>query len=228
MHVVGGIHQVDGVIGGPTLIVNEDGATLVDTGYPGYEEATFALLESLGRDRGSLRSVLVTHSDGDHIGCLPAIVAATGAVVHASAPEIEVIEGRRAAKNGRTVDLPVTVDRIVADGDVLPLHGGIRVIGTPGHTPGHVAYLVEAHNLLIAGDSLNANDAGSVFGASPQFSLDLEEARASVLKLADLAPDSICFGHGLPVVGDAAERLRALVASLRVRGSGSLTRSTRR
>jgi glyoxylase-like metal-dependent hydrolase (beta-lactamase superfamily II) len=214
VQVVQGVHQVDGLKGGPTLVLDDDAVTLVDTSYPGSEEAIFACMAALGRRPEELRQILVTHSDHDHAGCVAGLVEATGATVYAHAGEVEVIEGRREAKNGLMLERPAKVDRTVSDGDRLPFHGGIQVIGTPGHTPGHVCYLLPAENLVIAGDALNANDAASVFGASPQFTYDVAQAKESVRRLAELAPDSLCFGHGLPVVGNAAEALRLLVASL--------------
>jgi glyoxylase-like metal-dependent hydrolase (beta-lactamase superfamily II) len=202
------IHQLDDLVGGPAILLDEDEVVLVDAGLPGSEDAVFALVESLGRDRGQLRHVLITHADGDHIGSLPAVVEASGARVYAQAAEAEVVEGVRPGRGGKVVERPVQVDQIVAGGDVLPLLGGIRVVETFGHTDGHVSYLVETGSVLMAGDALNNVD--GLDGSMAQYTEDTERARQAVEKLARLEPDTICFGHGPPIVGGAAAQLEQL------------------
>ncbi len=210
MEVVEGIHQVDGVVGGPTLIVDDDGITLVDTGVPDSEEAILGSIEAIGRGRSDLRHVLLTHADGDHIGSLPAIVQAARPQVYAPQGEAEIIEGRRPMRGGGMISSPVRVDHVVKGGDRLPIHGGIRVIETFGHTAGHVSYLLERENLLIAGDALG--NTNGLAGPNPEYTDDMDEGMRTVAKIAGVGPESLCFGHGAPIVGGAAEKLRALAS----------------
>lgn len=208
MKITDSIYQVDDVLGNPTVIVDDDALTLIDTGVPNSEGKIFALIESLGRKPSDLKHILLTHSDGDHIGSLPALVAAAHATVYAQSLEAEVIEGKRKSRGGQTVAQPVTVNVIVKEGDVLPMHGGVRVIEKFGHTLGHVSYLLLAENLLVVGDCL-VNHEG-LAGSMPQYTADAAKAQATVKKLAALAPDSLAFGHGPAIVGGVGERLRAL------------------
>ncbi len=206
------LYQVDDVLGNPTLIVAPDYLTLVDAGVPNCEGKIFAQIEVLGRKRTDLQHILITHSDGDHIGSLPALVAATNARVYAQMLEAEVIAGKRPARSGQTVATPVVVSQIVKEGDELPLHGGIRVIETFGHTVGHVSYYLVAQDLLITGDCLvNGEELG---GSRPQYTYNAAQAVASVKKLAQLGPSSLVFGHGAPITGGAAAQLRALAATM--------------
>jgi glyoxylase-like metal-dependent hydrolase (beta-lactamase superfamily II) len=206
------IHQLDELTGGPTLLVGQEGVVLVDAGLPGQEDAILGRLDALGRKPGDLEHILVTHGDPDHIGSLPALVAATGARVYAQEHEAEVIAGKRPGRSGQTVETPVSVDQIVADGDVLPLHGGIRVVASFGHTAGHVSYLVVGEGVLLAGDALNNLD--GLAGSMPQYTFDPDQARDAVKTLAALEPDTICFGHGPPIAGGGAERLKALAETV--------------
>jgi glyoxylase-like metal-dependent hydrolase (beta-lactamase superfamily II) len=206
------IHQRDELLGGPTLLAGATELVLVDTGLPGSEVAIFSLVDSLGRNRAELRHILVTHADPDHIGGLPALVEATDAQVYAQALEAEVIEGKRPGRGGEVVETPVSVARIVSEGEVLPLSGGIRVVESFGHTAGHVSYLLADGNVLLAGDALNNLE--GLAGSPPEYTLDAGQARDAVRKLAALDPDTICFGHGPPIVGGAAERLRALAETV--------------
>src|SRR5689334_987966 len=111
-----GIHHLDEVVGGPTLLVAPDRITLVDTGVPGSEEQIFAAIDSLGRSRDDLKIVLITHADPDHVGALPAIVEETGAKVYAGEHEADVVEGRAPNRAGDTY-AGVPVDRRLADGE---------------------------------------------------------------------------------------------------------------
>ena len=77
---------------------------------------------------------------------------------------------------------------------------------------GHFSFLDPA-GLLLAGDAINGSGAG-VIGPDRRFTADMDVAVASVGKLAGLGFDTVVFGHGDPVVGDAATMVEALAASL--------------
>jgi glyoxylase-like metal-dependent hydrolase (beta-lactamase superfamily II) len=206
-----GIYHLDEIVGGPTLLAAADRITLVDTGLPGSEETIFATVEGLGRSRNDIKVVLLTHADGDHVGALPAIVEATGAKVYVPEGEAEIVEGTKPTRAGDTVPA-VPVERRLRDGETLSLHGGIQVVGTPGHTLGHVAYYLPREGVLLAGDCLN--NVEGLAGSMPQYTTDAEQARASVRRVAELRPGTICFGHGPSIVGKAADRLDALAAEI--------------
>jgi glyoxylase-like metal-dependent hydrolase (beta-lactamase superfamily II) len=210
MRVSDSVVQVESM-GGPTLLLGEGYVTLVDAGMPGEEDAILAALADAGRKSEEIRQILITHSDVDHIGGLPKMVAATGARVYAQAIEADVIEGRRPSRGGQMFE-PTPVDEIVEDGDLLPFHGGVHVISTFGHTIGHVSYYLPAEGVLIAGDCVG--NAEGLAGSRPQSTYDTGQAHETLRKLAALAPATVCFGHGPPLVGDAAEQLRTLADRL--------------
>ena len=79
---------------------------------------------------------------------------------------------------------------------------GLTVIGTPGHTAGHISLLDPVASVLIAGDALNG-DNGGVAGPNPQFSEDHDEALATVGKMAGYEYETVYFGHGEPVLEGA-------------------------
>jgi glyoxylase-like metal-dependent hydrolase (beta-lactamase superfamily II) len=205
------IHHLDELLGGPTLILGDGEVTLVDTGVPGSEDEILAALDSLGRDRAEIRHVLITHADADHVGGIESIVAATGARVYASQHEANVIEGRTPSRRGETKQWG-RIDEVVEPGETLPLHGGIEVVGTAGHTVGHVSYYLRDEGVLLAGDCVNNMD--GLAGSPPHITADAEQARGAVRTLARLAPSTVCFGHGPSLVGDAAQKLAELDASL--------------
>ena len=206
-----GIHHLDDVVGGPTLLVAADRVTLVDTGLPGSEEAIFAILESLGRRPDEVRVVLITHSDPDHVGALPTIVDRIGAKVYAGEREADIVEGKAPNRSGDTY-AGVPVERRLADGETISLHGGIQVVATFGHTLGHVAYYLPREGVLLAGDCVN--NVQGLAGSMPQYTADAEQARRAVRRIAELRPGTICFGHGPSIVGNAAAQLEALAETI--------------
>lgn len=195
----------------------QGGLTLVDAGLPGMEEALRAALEQDGLDLSALRRVIVTHHDLDHIGGLPAVVRETGAEVWTSADERPFVQGevspqKRPGTPPFEALKALRVARVLQDGEVLPLAGGVRVVATPGHTVGHLSLYVEADGVLIAGDALTSED-GTLHGPNPQFTPDAPLATRSVGKLADLPVTGILTYHGGFVSEDVAGQLRALPAA---------------
>jgi glyoxylase-like metal-dependent hydrolase (beta-lactamase superfamily II) len=212
MKITDTIYQVDDVTGSPTVIAGDGTLTVVDAGLPDSGPKILGLIESLGHKPSDIKQILLTHSDGDHIGALADLVAASGAKVYAQREEAEVIEGKRKSRGGQIVRTPVHVDQIVKDGDVLPIHGGIRVVESFGHTLGHVAYYLESQKFLIAGDAI-ANHGGLSL-SPPAYMYNADDAKGSARKLAALAPEGACFGHGEPIPAGAAAQLNAFAKTL--------------
>ncbi|HAS41136.1 MAG TPA: MBL fold metallo-hydrolase [Microscillaceae bacterium] len=92
------------------------------------------------------------------------------------------------------------VDKQLKEGDEV---AGFTVLEVPGHSPGHVAYWREKDGILILGDVLrNMNYATTLTGlAEPPkvFTPDPALNRKSILKIAQLKPKLITFGHGAPL-----------------------------
>ena len=101
------------------------------------------------------------------------------------------------------------IDERLHDGDELPVLGGMRVVHTPGHTPGHVALYFPQMALLIAGDALELR-AGRLRGPAAAVTADMPQAMASVARLAQLEIDVIAFSHFPRLPRLAGEALRAL------------------
>jgi glyoxylase-like metal-dependent hydrolase (beta-lactamase superfamily II) len=177
-----------------TLILDDDnGNTLVDAGLPGQAEAIGAALLEAGTGVRDLRRMIFTHQDLDHIGSGAALVRQSGARVFAHPADAPYVEGelrpikvtpemleRRPQMREVLEHLePVGVDEHLDDGERLELAGGIRVIFTPGHTPGHLSLYLERPKVLVAGDALTAEE-GHLNGPNPPLTLDVGEAARSV------------------------------------------------
>ena len=213
-----------------SLILDEErGATLVDASMPGTEGLIEQALKVEGLSLEDIRQILVTHQDVDHIGALGAIKDATGAIVYAHSVEAPYIEGKtklakypspeRFAENpglkAMFDNLRFTkVDKTVEDGDVLDFAGGVRVVFTPGHAPGHACYYLERSNALIAGDALTSEN-GRLIGPNPGATPNMPLAIESCRKLASLPEISaIVAYHGGLVDEDPLGQLRQVVEEL--------------
>jgi glyoxylase-like metal-dependent hydrolase (beta-lactamase superfamily II) len=207
------VYHLPEIVGGPTILVGDGLVVVVDTGVPGSETAILAAVAEIGRTADDVTDIVITHADGDHVGGLEALVEATGATVWAPTREADVIEGLAPGRRG-DAQRRGSVDVRFEPGETLPLHGGIETHDTHGHTQGHVSLFLRDSRILIAGDALNNRDGSGVSGSAPEHTADAADARAAVTALAALEPDTIVFGHGPSIVGDAAAELTALDASI--------------
>ena len=206
----------------PVLLQDGRDTVLVDTGYPGPASLSkiTSALAGCNLSLQDLTRVILTHQDLDHIGGLPAIVQANPAIetmCHVS--EQPYIEGKekliKLHKHTTDIaqDMPEPVKKALLhvfehppaalictalkDGDVLPFLGGVAVIHTPGHTPGHICLYVRVTKTLIAGDALTAKD-GKLWPPVKEHAQDYDEAINSLARLTALdIADILCYHGGL-------------------------------
>ena len=192
------------------FLIAADGLVLVDCGLPRRGDSVVA---ALGPRVHDIVAIVLTHGHPDHIGGVELLRRATGAPVVAGSGERGLLDGSgwgeapRSARGVRWLMRGprfVAVDRWVDDGESV---AGVRVVATPGHSPGHIALLHEG--VLVCGDALVTGDRPR---ESPRsFTSDRARARLAVRRLASLEPEWAVSAHGSPM-GDAAEALNAFVA----------------
>lgn len=217
MEIIPNVHRVPGVIGNVYLIVEPDGLTLIDVGLSGSHKKILRYISNLGSAPADLRRVIITHADGDHVGALADLKAVTRARVFASPVEAQAIGAGRASRELRLKwwlkplfaligilfrAKPVPVDELVSDGHVFPVLGGLRVVETVGHTPGHISLFAPSVGILFAGDSIIVSG-GRLRGSTGANTWDQSRANAAVRAQAALGAKIVCSGHG-PVVREAA------------------------
>lgn len=152
-----------GLIAENTFIVRPDDgerAVIVD---PGAEAPRLlAEIEEMGAE---LEAILLTHTHYDHIGAVAEVAGATGAPVWC--PEIEVPVLRDPNAFMTFPGLPelrgYEPEHTLAGGEELQLAGlDIKVLFTPGHSPGHVTFSVPAERAIFSGDVLFQGSVGRV------------------------------------------------------------------
>jgi glyoxylase-like metal-dependent hydrolase (beta-lactamase superfamily II) len=218
MEIIPNVHLIPNITANPYLLIDPAGLTLIDAGLPGSDRKILRYLEGLGYAAKDLKRILITHSDFDHVGGLAALQAASGARIYASAVEAQAMLDRHASRplKPRSVIVKVLfdamarlfkparvqVDELLMDGQVLPVLGGLQVIETPGHTPGHLSFFAPSAGILFCGDSIVSGESG-LRGSRGANNWDQPRSDASVRKQAALGAHILCSGHG-PVVMDAA------------------------
>lgn len=88
--------------------------------------------------------------------------------------------------------------------------GGMEIIHTPGHMPGHISLYLPASKTLLAGDAV-VLEHGKLNIANPQFTLDMKEAVRSVERLLDFDIDQLICFHGGVFQGDVKGALKNLI-----------------
>jgi glyoxylase-like metal-dependent hydrolase (beta-lactamase superfamily II) len=218
MEIIPNVHLIPKTVANPYLLIDPDGLTLIDAGLPGSHKKILRYLTSLGYAPGELKRILITHADFDHVGGLVQLKAATGARVFASPVEAQAMAEGHASRPvkprsvitrllfglmaGLFKPASIQVDELLLDGQTLPVLGGLRVIETLGHTPGHISLFAPSVGILFCGDSIVSGEDG-LRGSTGANNWDQTKSDESVRKQAALGARILCSGHG-PVVMDAA------------------------
>ena len=206
------------------LVQGDDGTlTLVDAGTRGAAKKVLAGLASLGKQPGDVTHLLLSHAHNDHTGGAAKVQAATGSKVATHVDEAAWVRSGRmppsdpSTRGGRLLRrLPrsatgfsaVTVDEELTDGQVAA--GGITVVHTPGHTPGHCSFLHAASGVLLTSDAVfNVRGLRYSFKAS---CTDVTTSRTSAARLGDLDFGVAGFTHGPHVSTGAQAAVRAFLA----------------
>ena len=161
--VVPGVHMLGGLSPSAAYVIETSaGLVLVDSGLDADAGLLKSQMAKLGLDWKGVQAILLTHVHGDHTGGAESLRSATGAKVYAGAGDAPVLRAGQPREAffstfhmpGQTIH-PTTVD-VALRGDETLAFGDARVraIGTPGHTPGSICYLLERKGLraLFAGD----------------------------------------------------------------------------
>ncbi|MEH6845699.1 MBL fold metallo-hydrolase [Bacillus thuringiensis] len=183
----------------PILLWDDEMAVLIDTGFPGQIEDIQVEREKVGVSFDKLKVVILTHQDIDHIGSLPELLQRCRSNIKVYAHELDkpYIEGDLPLlKDGNIENRPKgKVSDTVIDGQELPYCGGILILHTPGHTPGHISLYLKQSKILVAGDSMYSVN-GVLGGIHAPTTLNIMEARQSLKKYLNLHIESVVCYHG--------------------------------
>ena len=214
-------------------LVQDDGSvTLVDTGLKKAPARIVAALASIGKHPSDVTRIVLTHVHPDHAGGAAEMGRRTGAPVlvhgddHGWARSGRITGGndpgtRLGRLFARTGDGKIEAFEpgpALVDGELLPVGGGVRVVHTPGHSPGHISLLVEGTQTLITGDALFNFRFLRGARISPAFLCsDFAMTQRTAHRLGDLEYDVVAFTHGPEIRDRARETVRGLLSDLEER-----------
>jgi glyoxylase-like metal-dependent hydrolase (beta-lactamase superfamily II) len=242
------------------LLESPRGPVLIDTGWPSDEawDGLVAGVTETGHEISDVAAVLVTHFHADHYGLAHKVREASGAWIgmheedaralsrFTSVADFAAAEGAWLARRGMPageidgmLPSPQAESRRPAPPEVMIEDGArplgddtpLRAIWTPGHTPGHLCFADERHNLMLTGDHVLPRITPNI-SPSPLATDDtLGSFLRSLSELARFDPDEVLPAHeyrfsGLPArVRQLHEHHRARLREILgvVAGAGGCT-----
>ena len=173
-------------------------ALLIDTGY---RETAREVVEKVAG--GRISRILISHYHPDHAQAGEAIARETGAEIFAHPEEIPTI--------GHWFE--ATEIKTLTDGEILEFPGGrLQVLGTPGHTRGHLAFYWKEEKTLFSGDLVVG---GSTTWVGPPDG-DVRDYLASLESLREMEIARILPGHGQEI-RHARKKITTLIRHRQIR-----------
>jgi glyoxylase-like metal-dependent hydrolase (beta-lactamase superfamily II) len=236
MQLASSLHRIGSTLVNSYLVEESGLVTIIDAGLPGYWKGLPAELAAMGRSIDDVRAVVLTHGDTDHIGFAEQIRRERGVPVFVH--ELDAGRARGEIKKPNTGWGPVKLGPLVGflaytarkgglrippltevetfgDGATLDVPGSPRIVHLPGHTPGSVAIHVPRVDAVFMGDAFTTRSVltGQTGPRLAPFTLEPDQAVASLAKLDDVRASWVLPGHGEPWNGGLSEALRLIRAS---------------
>ncbi|HNR49936.1 MAG: MBL fold metallo-hydrolase [Bacteriovoracaceae bacterium] len=167
-------------------------AVVIDPGGEGQK-----ILKEIEKMAMNVKAVVSTHAHVDHIGALKDIKNALGADIMMHQAELPVLKtaSRMARLFGISIDDPPEPDRFIAEGDQVSCGSiTLKVIETPGHSPGGISLLTSDGKVCFAGDTLFAGSIGRTDLPGGDYHTLIESIKTKLIPLGDDV--KVLSGHG--------------------------------
>jgi glyoxylase-like metal-dependent hydrolase (beta-lactamase superfamily II) len=203
---------------------DDDGqVTLLDMGLARSGPKVMAALAAIGSGPADVTRLLLTHCHPDHVGGTAYVAERTGLPVDVHAGDAAYVRSGTQPPADPTLRLGRLLQRLpqpklpgvpvgeeLHDGQLLDVAGGLRVIHTPGHSPGHASYLHEPSGVLVTGDALF--NVGRLWWPIKALCSDFVMTKQTAHRLAEAEYTLAAFTHGPEIREAPRERIRRFLA----------------
>jgi glyoxylase-like metal-dependent hydrolase (beta-lactamase superfamily II) len=202
MKVTEKVYKLEATRGGYAFLIKDKISFMIDTGMPKKTKAIINEVEQLGMKKTDIKHIMLTHNDVDHVGNVAELIRETNALLWCSEIDIPYVMGEQ-----KRLGLKKYISHIMKyekPSDILPfdmekLPGGLQIIETPGHTPGHVCFIYDG--VLFAGDIL-MKMRGKLTKSRSIMTWNMEQVNSSLEKLLKYDFRYICPAHSEPMEVD--------------------------
>lgn len=194
--IMGNVYYVGSNNIASILVATAQGHILIDTGTQKMAAVVFPNIVKLGFKPAEIKLMLISHAHYDHMETMETIRRLTGATVAALETEIPaLVSGHDLSSNETWGHEPIQVGRVLKSGDDITLGGStIKVIWTPGHTPGAAAYFITTQENGRTYQIVYGGPPGPIAG-NPKYDTRPEDAFDSYKALRAMNPDIRITGH---------------------------------
>ena len=214
--IVGNIHYVGARNIASYLITTPQGHILIDTGTTAMHDVIRNNVQKLGFSTSDIKIMLSSHAHFDHIAGHAAMKTLTGAQVMAMAGDAEAMAaGKDNSALGAVGWTPVTVDRVLKNGDTVTLGGmTLRAVLSAGHTQGATTWFTSVEDkgrryavAILGGTTPNG---GVPLLNNPRHAAVIEDTQRTLARLkAETPPDIYLVGHPQAMFAGKVDRIKA-------------------
>ena len=205
-------------------LVRENGVLLIDTATPGKANNILKELAGIHIGPAGVKAIVITHAHPDHAGSCAELINKTHVKLYIHKNDHDVLMGKVPPPKPRTFfqripafmskhffKYPPPRDAVPLDEDsAIQGFEDLKIIHTPGHTPGSMSILDVKDDTLFCGDAIN-NRGNRLTGPNKFFTINAEQAWRSVAKLGALKFKTLCPGHGTWIAEDAQQKVQDLL-----------------
>jgi metallo-beta-lactamase class B len=194
--IMGNVYYVGANNISSILVATPQGHILIDTGTEKMGAVVFPNIVKLGFKPADIKLMLISHAHYDHMETMETMRRLTGATVAALEAEVPaLVSGHDLSSNETWGHEPIQVGRVLQSGDDITLGGStIKVIWTPGHTPGTATYFITTQENGRSYQIVYGGPPGPIAG-NPRFDTRPEDAFNSYRALRAMSPDIRITGH---------------------------------